>query len=73
MLIVLAAMAVVAGLAIPAYFGKHGITLDNGARLLARDLRVAQNMASFEGQPCTFVLGKLRSIQLSYGGVGGPS
>ncbi len=54
MLIVLAAMAIVAGIAIPAYFGRHGITLDNAARLLARDLRVAQNMAGFEGQPCTF-------------------
>ena len=54
MLIVLAVMAIVAGVAIPAYFGRHGITLDNAARLLARDLRVAQNMAGFEGQPCTF-------------------
>ena len=54
MVVVLAVMAIVAGLAIPAYFSRHGVTLDNAARLLARDLRVAQNMAGFEGQPCTF-------------------
>ena len=54
MLIALACMAIVAGLAIPAFFSMHGVTLDNAARLLARDLRVAQNMAGFDGQPCTF-------------------
>jgi hypothetical protein len=53
MLLVLTLMAVVAGLAIPAYFGRHSITLDNAARLLARDLHVAQNMAGFDGVPCT--------------------
>ena len=54
MLLALACMAVVAGIAIPAFFGMHGVTLDNAARLLARDLRVAQNMAGFDGRPCTF-------------------
>lgn len=54
MLLVLAIMAIVAGFAIPAFFSMEGVTLDNAARLLARDLRVAQNMAGFEGQPCTF-------------------
>lgn len=54
MLLVLTAMAVAAGIAIPAYFGMDGVTLDNAARLLARDLRLAQNMAGFEGQPCRF-------------------
>ena len=54
MLLALACMAIVAGFAIPAFFGLHGVTLDNAARLLARDLRVAQNMAGFDGQPCTF-------------------
>ena len=54
MLLTLAAMAIAAGLAIPAFYGMHHVTLDNAARLLARDLRVAQNMAGFEGQPCTF-------------------
>lgn len=54
MLIALACMALVAGFAIPAFFAMHGVTLDNASRLLARDLRVAQNMAGFDGQPCTF-------------------
>lgn len=53
-LLVLAGMALVAGLAIPAFYGLHSVTLDNAARLLARDLRVAQNMAGFEGKPCVF-------------------
>jgi Tfp pilus assembly protein FimT len=53
-LLALACMAIVAGFAIPAFFGMQGVTLDNAARLLARDLRVAQNMAAFDGQPCTF-------------------
>ena len=54
MLLTLAAMAIAAGLAIPAFYGRHSVTLDSAARLLARDLRVAQSMAGFEGQPCTF-------------------
>lgn len=54
MLLALACMAIVAGFAIPAFFRMHGITLDNAARLLARDLRVAQNMSVSEGLPCTF-------------------
>lgn len=53
-LLTLAGMAIAAGLAIPAFYGLHAVTLDSAARLLARDLRVAQNMAGFEGQPCTF-------------------
>jgi Tfp pilus assembly protein FimT len=53
-LLTLAVMAIAAGLAIPAFYSQHGVTLDNAARLLARDLRVAQNLAGFEGQPCTF-------------------
>jgi len=54
MLLTLAAMAIVAGVAIPAFFGLHSVTLDNAARLLARDLRVAQNMASLDGVAVTF-------------------
>ncbi|HUR28546.1 MAG TPA: GspH/FimT family protein [Planctomycetota bacterium] len=54
MLLALAGMAIVAGFAIPAFFDAPGVTLDSAARLLARDLRVAQNMAGFDGVPCTF-------------------
>jgi Tfp pilus assembly protein FimT len=54
MLVALACMAIVAGFAIPAFFDAPGVTLDNAARLLARDLRIAQNMAGFDGIPCTF-------------------
>ena len=46
LLFVLALVAVVAALAIPAYYSRPAITLDNAARLLARDLRAAQNRAA---------------------------
>lgn len=36
-----------ASLAIPAWFGRSEVTLDNAARLLATDLRKAQNRAAF--------------------------
>lgn len=54
MLLALACMAIVAGFAIPAFFDAPGVTLDSATRLLARDLRVAQNLAGFDGKPCTF-------------------
>ena len=41
-LIILAALALAAGLAIPAFFARHRVTLDNAAKLIARDLRVHQ-------------------------------
>jgi len=53
-LLTLAAMAVAAGLAIPAFYSRHEVTLDSAARLLARDLSVARNMATYEGRACTF-------------------
>src|ERR1700741_3183644 len=48
MLLTLTCLAVVAGLAIPAFFNLYRITLDHAARLLARDIHVAQNLALFE-------------------------
>jgi Tfp pilus assembly protein FimT len=54
MLLALASMAIVAGFAIPAFFEAPGVTLDSATRLLARDLRIAQNLAGFDGIPCTF-------------------
>ena len=43
-LLVLAALAVAA---IPAFFESPSVTLENAGRLLARDLRAAQNLAAF--------------------------
>ena len=47
-LISLVLLATVSGLAIPAWFGRSQVTLDNATKLLARDLRQAQNRAAFE-------------------------
>lgn len=46
LLVVLGLIAVVASLAIPAYYSSPSVTLDNAAKLLARDLRAAQNRAA---------------------------
>jgi Tfp pilus assembly protein FimT len=54
MLLVLTIMAVAAGLAIPAFFGLHSVTLESAVRLLSRDLHMAQNMAAFDRRPCRF-------------------
>lgn len=53
-LIILAALALAAGLAIPAFFARHRVTLDNAAKLIARDLRVAQNWAAYSGEEAIF-------------------
>jgi len=49
-LVTLALVALIAGLAIPLWFGRHEVTLDNAALLLARDLRAIQNRAAFLGR-----------------------
>lgn len=49
----LAAVALIAGIAIPSFFARHAVTLDNAAILLARDLRSVQNRAAHLGQPTT--------------------
>lgn len=43
-----------AGLAIPAYFGRHEVTLDNAAILLAQELRMAQNRSAYLGVDSVF-------------------
>jgi hypothetical protein len=45
-LVTLCGVAVVAMLAIPAFFGRHDVTLDNDCLLLIKDLRSAQNRAA---------------------------
>jgi prepilin-type N-terminal cleavage/methylation domain-containing protein len=47
LLIVLVVVALVASLAIPAFFERSEVTLDNACRLLAEDLRAAQNRAAY--------------------------
>lgn len=49
----LAVVALLAGVVIPIFFGRHAVTLDNAAVLLARDLRSVQNRAAHLGQPTT--------------------
>jgi hypothetical protein len=46
----LAGIALLAGVAIPTFFARHAVTLDNAAILLARDLRTVQNRAAHLGQ-----------------------
>jgi prepilin-type N-terminal cleavage/methylation domain-containing protein len=47
LLVALALIGLVASLAIPAFFERGVITLDSASRLLAEDLRAAQNRAAF--------------------------
>ena len=44
-----------AGLAIPAYFGRSEVTLENAAILLAKDLRAAQNRSAFMADVTPFL------------------
>ncbi|MEM9381911.1 MAG: type II secretion system protein [Planctomycetota bacterium] len=46
LMLVLAVLSVMASIGIPAYFARPAVTLDNAARLLARDLREVQNRAA---------------------------
>lgn len=55
MLFVLLAIAIIASLAIPAWFNRSEVTLDNAAKLLARDLRDTQNRASSLNEDLWFV------------------
>ena len=55
LLIVMLAIAIIASLAIPAWFNRSEVTLDNAAKLLARDLHDAQNRASILNEDLWFV------------------
>ncbi len=46
LLIVLALLSFTASVGIPAYFARPSVTLDNAAKLLAKDLREVQNRAA---------------------------
>ncbi len=56
-LLSLLVVALVAGLAIPAWFSRHEVTLDNAALLLARDLHATQGRASQLGVSTRLELG----------------
>ena len=53
LLISLMTIAVVASVAIPFYFDRPDVTLENAEILLAKDLRAAQNRAAFLGEETT--------------------
>lgn len=50
-LVALLVIGVVAVVAIPGYFDRHDVTLDNACRLLSRDLRSLQNRAALNKTP----------------------
>ncbi|MEM7305108.1 MAG: prepilin-type N-terminal cleavage/methylation domain-containing protein [Planctomycetota bacterium] len=50
LLVALALISIVAALAIPAYFGRSDVTLENAAILFAKDLRAAQNRSAYLGE-----------------------
>ena len=54
-LVALMVLSGVAAFAIPAYFERSEITLENACVLLARDLRAAQNRSAYMGEPAVFV------------------
>ncbi len=54
LLIALALISFVASIAIPAYFNRDEVTLENAATLLARDLRSAQNRAAYLSEAIEF-------------------
>ncbi len=50
-LLALLVLGLIAVVAIPGYFDRHDVTLDNACRLLAHDLRKLQNRAALDKQP----------------------
>ena len=54
LLIVLTLISIFAAVAIPAFFGRPDITLENASVLLARDLRAAQNRSAYMAEKSTF-------------------
>ena len=62
LLIALMLIAIVASLAVPSWFDRSEVTLENACVLLARDLRLAQNRAA--------VLGEETVVEFSTAGTG---
>lgn len=55
LLLLLSGLAILAAWAIPAWFDRPDVTLENASTLLAHDLRAAQNRAAYTGTPCSMV------------------
>lgn len=55
LLLLLSGLAILAAWAIPAFFARPDVTLENASTLLAHDLRAAQNRAAYKGVPCSVV------------------
>jgi len=55
LLLLLSGLAVLAAWAIPAWFGRPNVTLENASTLLAQDVRAAQNRAAYRGLSCSIV------------------
>ena len=55
LLVTLFVISVLAAIAIPAFFGRPEVTLENASVLLAHDLRTAQNRSAYLAEPCRFV------------------
>jgi len=58
LLIVLVLITVIAAISTWAYFSRPEVTLDNAIRILARDLRIAQNRAILLRRPVSIVFAK---------------
>ena len=54
LLITLVVLSCLAALAIPGFFSRPEVTLENAATLLAQDLRLAQNRSAYRSEPCRF-------------------
>ena len=55
-LVTLSVIGAIAVLAIPTFFERHEVTLENACKLLGRDLRSAQNRAAFLREQALFEL-----------------
>jgi prepilin-type N-terminal cleavage/methylation domain-containing protein len=55
LVVALVLISVAASLAIPNFFGRADVTLDSAVRLLAKDIREAQNRAAFESRDVRIV------------------
>lgn len=56
LVLTLALITILASIALPTYFGRPEVTLENAALLMAKDLRQAQNRAAYLGQSVDFVI-----------------
>ncbi len=58
LIVVIAVLAIVAGVAVPRFMNQQGIRSEAAARQLAADLRFSQRLAATFGTPCGVVVGE---------------